>query len=406
MNKIVFFLETKIPIGDNQFIFLDLAAYLAENTDIEIYYINNYFKEDANRNLSNKLHFCTPEEFDFEAAGDAVYFTPVNYLMHLIVRIRNCPYAKVCLYQYSNQALEWLSRNMDYVCSQKAIDDFINEYDARAYFNLSCVGRQVSFKNNNEIVFLPNVLGEKCSYSFEFRGLIDRDRINIGLLGPLNSETVYTLYNLFANFQISQNNKKTDIHIIGKSKIFLNDVFKKSSSNRTRIIFTGELNKENRKNYINKNVDMVLANSSYAIEAATCAVPVILPVSQNKPYVGNNYVYLFDAKGYKYNLDYSSLIALGSISHPLSEILDDIYIYDKKEKLARDCYKYCAENNALEVVSSKFLDFIESSKLYLKDCLCENWLAECLKRYDNFVLNHNISGYAAFLDAKEAIKRI
>lgn len=34
MNKIVFFLETKIPIGDNQFIFLDLAAYLAENTDI------------------------------------------------------------------------------------------------------------------------------------------------------------------------------------------------------------------------------------------------------------------------------------------------------------------------------------------------------------------------------------
>jgi len=111
-------------------------------------------------------------------------------------------------------------------------------------------------------VFLPNVLGEKCSYSFEFRGLIDRDRINIGLLGPLNSETVYTLYNLFANFQISQNNKKTDIHIIGKSKIFLNDVFKKSSSNRTRIIFTGELNKENRKNYINKKVDLAFFKRS------------------------------------------------------------------------------------------------------------------------------------------------
>jgi len=112
MKKYVFYLETAAPVLGSQTLLLDLAAYLADNTDNDVYYVNNYFNQDLMRITSERLHFETAQSFDFSVSDDAVFFTPVNYLMHLLVRIKDYPNAKVCLYQYDPQAVNWLCNHV------------------------------------------------------------------------------------------------------------------------------------------------------------------------------------------------------------------------------------------------------------------------------------------------------
>ena len=405
MRKIVFFLETNKPLNEDQLIFLNLAKYLADNSDRKVFYVNNFFKDDSVRISSSGLRYSTPDTFDYSLSNDAVFFTPVNYLMHLLVRIKDYPYAKICLYQYSSQAVNWLCNNMFNTCSSKTMDEFLNGYISRSYMDYGCVGQYDCNVNISDKFYLPGVLSEKIADDYSAENLIDNGRLNIGYLGALNSEAICSLYNLFSNLALSQNDKKTDIHIIGKAKISLNSGFKKSSTNLTRVIFTGDIDKESRKNYVKKNVDILIASRVNAVEGATYGVPVIVPVCDNKPFTGNNYVYLFDTKGYRYLLDYMGLVASTSKSYKIDKVLSDVYDSGEKTILAEACYKYCLENNTLEAVADKFISLINNCDLNVKDCLCEQYFMNSLKQYDDYMKANGHKNYTEYLQAKKAAQK-
>ncbi|MDE7372548.1 MAG: hypothetical protein K2N18_00635 [Clostridia bacterium] len=379
---------------------MNLASYLADNSDFDVYYVNNYFQQDSKHYFSSKLKNYTPDSFDYSLSSDVVFFTPVNYLMHLLVRIKDYPYARICLYQYSVQAVNWLRHNMSYTCSSEEIEGFLNGYSARAYMNSACLGQNALNAELDDKVYLPIVMSETYQSDYSVESVIDNDRINIGYLGALNSESICLLYNLFSNLSAANNDKKTDIHVIGRAKLSLNSGFKKSSSNLARVIFTGDIDAESRKNYIRKNIDILIASKNNAIEGAACGVPVVVPVCDNKPFVGNNYVYLFDIKGYRYSFDYSGLLESGSRSCKFDKILNDVYIRHEKCELARACYDYCLENNSLKVVAERFINLISNSDLYVKDCLCERGFTNSIKLYEDYAKANDCNGYGQYLKEK------
>ncbi|MDE6302324.1 MAG: hypothetical protein K2M36_01885, partial [Clostridia bacterium] len=401
--KYVFFLETTAPINGSQLIFLDLAVYLADNTDNTVYYINNYFKEDHMRHETQNLKFGTPEDFDFEQVKDAVFFTPVNYLMHLLVRIKDYPEAKICLYQYNVSSVSWLCNNIGKISANKAIEQFLEDSSARMYMNFSCINPADAYQRYENKAFLPIALSEKMD-DFACSDVVDKDVINIGYLGNLNNESTQTLYNLFNNLAKMRNSKKINIHVIGNGGLTLNSSFKNCSEGVTRVIFTSKLEKEDCRKYIHNNVDLILATNLNALEAATYGIPVIVPVSDSKAFIGNNYVYLFDINGYIYTFTNAMLLTLNNTCYKIDKILNDIYSDGLKEEMAKKCYDYCLENNSLEGIASKFAKFSEQSQLYVKDCLCEPNIIQCLEKFEEFAEDNIGSGFADYLSAKTAKK--
>lgn len=403
MSKYVFFLETIAPVNGSQPVFLDLAVYLADNTDNTVYYINNYFKEDHSRHETQNLIFGTPNEFDFEQVKDAVFFTPVNYLMHLLVRVKDYPESKICLYQYSDHSVSWLCNNIGDLSATKAIEQFFEDSSARMYMNYNCVNPADTYQRYENKAFLPLALSEKMD-DFECSDVLNNDIINIGYLGNLSNESTQSLYNLFNNLAKMRNTKRINIHVIGNGGITLNSSFKNCSEGVTRVIFTSKLEKEDCRKYIHNNVDLILANGLNALEAATYGIPVIVPVSDSKSFIGNNYVYLFDINGYVYSFTNASLLTLNNTCYKIDKILNDIYSDGLKQAMAKKCYDYCSENNSLESIASKFITFSEQSQLYVKDCLCEPNISLCLEKFEEYAEANVGNGFADYLSFNAAKK--
>lgn len=406
MNKYVFFLETTAPVNGSQAMLLDLAAYMADYTDNEVYYVNNYFKEDISRHEETQLIFSTPDEFDYAQASNAVYFTPVNYMMHLLVRIKDYPDAKICLYQYHSQAVAWLCNNMGNMKALNAVTQFLEDSESRAYLNYTCISPADALQRYEDKIFFPLSLSESM-VEFESSDLVEKEVINIGYLGNLNAESSQTLYNLFNNLALMRNGKRTNIHIIGNAGISLNSTFKRCSESLTRVIFTSMLEKEDCEKYIRDNVDLILATNLNAVEAASYGVPVIVPVSDTKPFVGNNYVYLFDINGFIYTFNNTSLLSLNNACFKIDRIIKSIYEEGKKKDLAKQCYDYCRGNNSLEAATENLARLAKQSQLYVKDCLCETNIAECLEKYNEFVggAGEEQQGFSNYLAHNAALKQ-
>jgi len=396
MKKYVFYLETAAPVLGSQTLLLELAAYLADNTDNDVYYVNNYFNQDLMRITSERLHFETAQSFDFSVSDDAVFFTPVNYLMHLLVRIKDYPNAKVCLYQYDPQAVNWLCNHVGNNNLKNELTELFDATCARAFLNYNCVTPQDSLHRYENRSFLPLVSTAEASDLISEK-LISEDTINIAYYGNLNAQSYTTIYNIFHNLAVMRTSRNINIHIIGKATISLNAAFKQCSENLTRVIFTDALEREDCENYIRKNVDIVFATNSNAVEAASFGAPVVVPVTDGKPFAGNNYVYLFDINGYVYSFNNSVLLTLDNTCHKLEHIIDDVYSDGKKGALAGKCYEYALQNNSLKGVAQKFAEFEQKCEFYVRDCLCVSDIAECLDKFDAF--NEGDLSFSDYLDS-------
>ena len=85
MKKIVFFLETNSPLTGMQTVLLDMAAYLADHTENDIYYVNNLFKEDIERVGKSSLTMFDLIDTDFSLFEDACFVVYNCYLCNRIV---------------------------------------------------------------------------------------------------------------------------------------------------------------------------------------------------------------------------------------------------------------------------------------------------------------------------------
>lgn len=401
MRKYVFYLETNAPASEDQIFLLDLAAYMADYTDNDIYYINNYFVEELTRHPNTKLIFSKPDEFDFSKSNDAVFFTPVNYMMHLLVRAKDCPNAKICVYGYSFQAVDWLCNNMGNMSIKSEMISFLQEYNSYAFKHFGCVIPKDPLQRYEGITFLPSILNEMPVEPVYLDKAVSNDRINIGFYGTLDSENINMLNNLFSNLALSRIDKKIDIHIIGKASIVFNADFKKSSEELARLIFVGELEQEERMDYMRKNVDFVLASKRFAIEAATFGIPVIVPVTSTKPFNGNNYVYFYDVNGYRYSYNIFELLESNNTCYKIDKVLNDIYCENKKAVYAKKCFEYCLRHNAPQKIYNDFVDFIDNSILYVRDCLRNKNFSECLCQFESFMKKTNLSSFTEYISERK-----
>ena len=382
MSKLVFYIETGSHLVGAQKILIDLAAHIADNSDNEVYYVNNYYSEDMSRHSETRLRFSTLDDFDYSNSNETIFFTPVNYAMHLLTRIKDYPDAKICHYVYDIQATNWLISHIGNWGCSNTIRQLLEESKACAYLNYKCVYPQDKYNNYPEKIFLPLSLSYPINKIQEFDDVVNKDEINIAFYGNLNNVAVNVLQNLFYNMALMRLDTPVNLHIIGTANAIPSLDFKTCTSGLAKIIFTGKLTLDDATDYVRKNVDVILAYGEYAVECSDFGVPVVIPVTSEKKYIGNNYVYLFNANGYVYSWSNESLLSLNNTCYKIDKILTDIYTEGKKAELARQCYNYSLNHVSMEADIKKYMNLIEESSLYVKDYLCIDEIVNTLNDFD------------------------
>lgn len=405
MKKLVFFLQTNWGISEQQSIFWDLAYYISLTREYEVYYVNNMFDADLRKHAIASAIYITPEDID-DSFEDAIFFTPVNFLGNLLSVIKEYPNAKICLLSYSDQTINWLVNNakLNKGNISKLLELFIDK-NACAYKNYSSIFIKNEHLDYSDKIFIPQCVSEPISEVQPISTIVDSSEINFAYIGDIDKTALNILDNLFNNFCVQNLEKKVSVHIIGSinmAEIPLN--FRKASNAPVRLILTGNIKDfEEKKQYVQENVDVVFASGSLALEASLYGVPVVVPISDEKKIIGNHYVYLFDANQYVYRWSFVDFLSLNNESHTLAKIINDIYYENKKEDLAQKCFEYVYNNASIEFASKEYFRLAQKTTLTVADCLSIDSIADLLSEYSEFCDTHEEyeCDYNAFIAYKK-----
>lgn len=386
--KIVFFIQTQHPLTEQQLVFLDIAAYMSDNTEHEIFFVNNYHAIDTERHIDSSIQYIYPNELKDNYFKDAVYFTAVNYLCNLIFLIREHFEAKICLLSYSEDAFKWLATALGRATKEceEGLFKMINESNATVYQDYDCILPKNKFLNYNNEKFLPLSLTKEINKTYKTQPLISKDEINIAIWGE--SGEYYTSFsNLISNFRIQNLEKNINIHFIGPVQEWLPSTeMNSASSGVVRLIYVGDFKDDSQvKKYILEKADIVFASGRKAIIAAEFGVPVIIPTTSKHDVLGNNYVWLFDINQYIYSWDTRKLHKLNNKLNTLQSIIEEIYIKNRKEELAIKCFEYVKKNASIEQSAESLLKLTERTILTVEECLNKECIKACIHNADAFL---------------------
>lgn len=407
MKKIVFFVQTRKPIGGSQILFLDFASYLSSNyPDYKIYYIN--FSNPVVEKLygSSKINFCDIDSCDYSVFDDAIFFTPVNYIFYLMAKIKRVKNAKICLYFYHPQIFDWLNMQISnpspnftpfltLLKEKKAccFMDSSNLIATNRLNNLSFSERYVpvSLHSNNNLC-LPTIQPAQKN-------------INVGWLGRLDYDKIYSLLNLMDNLMETNFNQTIRLHIIGdgnaKSLIRISKYCPK-----IQIVFNSYMYGDSRDKYINDNIDIMIAMGISALDSAYLGIPTLIPIVSGSPLRSNSYTYIFDAKGFSLGWDASDAKTLSFRSHPIERILDDIYVAQKKETFGAACYEYALNNFSLKTGVSLLLSALQDTNLVVQDCLSCKLISSQLNQYMFYKVLRHRKDFESFHLFNARLKRV
>lgn len=232
-----------------------------------------------------------------------------------------------------------------------------------------------NFHKNNVYFKLDLSEPEYMPLPFPAKGMtcppctVKEGEVNVGWLGRLSGDKIFILlYVIDKLCDLKKKNYQKNIrmHVIGEGDQanLLKDYVKTKQS--IQVIFQPTLLHSNLDSYLIKNLDVLFAMGTSALEGAALRLPVILLGFSLKPIVLD---YRFS---WLYQSDGSCLgreIVFNDYSHALTveDILHSVYEKNKKGEIGNACYEYFLNNHGIDHVAPKFLKFLEESALNFGD---------------------------------------
>jgi|BioPla2DNA2_1021312.scaffolds.fasta_scaffold02521_8 hypothetical protein len=418
MKKIVFFIQSPKPYGGAHTLYLDLASYIADNMEgCQAYYINYYYPEVERDYNESKLEICNVETVDYNRFEGATFFVSINYLGYLLSKIKHLKKAKICIYffhpnvffWYSNQFFRWAKKPTD-------ILSLIAKENAYAFMDKSnylAISRKVSeaFNETYVPVTMRNFVQKTLLTN---QKELQKNEINIGWLGRLDMDKVYSITNLADNLLALDSERVINFHIVGDgtAKKIINV---QKYSPQIRFIFTSYMYGEERDLYIRDNFDIGVAMGVSALDIARIGIPTVIPIVSSTRFRNDDFVYLFDVDGHSLGWSLEDKNDIDSKFCYLEEIIDDVYNRGLKFQLGKKCKQFAEKQFGVKSGASYLVKAIQKTTLTVEKCLkCPSitqqmklfkWYSKIRKtddygRYHQFVMAMN-----RLKDAKISVKR-
>lgn len=408
-QKIVFFVQTKKPIGGSQVLFLDLASYLADNfsDEYDVYYINHSNPMVNKLYGSSNIHLLDVEKCDYSQFEGAIFFTPVNYILYLLAKIKNVKTAKLCLYFYHPQIMDWLS--MQIWRGKVNFDPFLNLLQNTNSYCFMDSSNFVALKNVSKVDFqeryVPVAIHDVVETEDTNLQYVDNDKINIGWLGRLDRDKIYSLINLADNLLALESPKQIDFHIVGDGNS--KQLIRVSNySPNIRFIFTSYLYGDERNEYIKNNVDIMVAMGMSATDVAQLSVPTVIPIVSPTAFKDDKYMYIFNIHGYSLGWNREDIKYSGCKLNTIEDILQDIYEYGKKDELGHKCSDFVNDMFSIKNCADNMLNIANMSQLTVETCMRCKLIKRQLSFYSLYCLFRKKSDFARFHEFNARIKRI
>lgn len=377
-KNFAFYLPSKF-IGGYEYLFIRLAKYLSER-GVNVYYIDyeGTLSEQELKNTKVKMVKYTDGMKYLEMDNVPLnIITPISLSNQLI----NVPAAESKFYFFVGHPKSFLWTQIRIGLTQlqtKNYFKFLDSYNALCYMDAACyqgISEYVGKDLNRQIVPIFAMKNRK----FASELVVDDKRINLGWLGRLDSDKIYSLINVLDNVCKYETDKKINFHIIGDGDA--KDLIEVEKYNKKiNLIFTSTLINDELKDYMAHNIDLLFAMGTSLLEAASLKIPSVLTLASDNKFNDDKFLLLSDLTDYNlgfYRDDINKNISKYKYKN-MKTLLDLIYLDNQKGLLARDCYKYFIDNHSVENTVKMLLRFILNGHLYVKDVKIDNFRTNIL----------------------------
>ncbi|MCO6552815.1 MAG: hypothetical protein J6563_07580 [Gilliamella sp.] len=362
-KKVVFYFPWK-EISGGPYYLTRLADKLAEDSIFEVYY-TDYKNGLSDQLLTNPLvKKIEVSEADFGIHMDTepcILITPIYWACWLP---KMHPDSKVLFFNWHNSCIPvlqsvWavtnkeLSKFLHLVKSTNSV--FFADYSHRMAQNTD----GIIFEEN----YVPIVMQQKKIRANP--NFVKNGEINIAVLGRLCLDKIYAIIDLLDNLKKIKTTAKKNVYIIGsgdqKDKI-LNDSYPSMN-----IYFTGTITGEELDLFLSKKVDVLFAMGTSVLEGAAIKLPSVIIPHNVVPFSCDKYVYLQNTKKYCLGWYDTQIDDLDLNTIPLKQIINDIYLNNKKKELGEGAYHYFIKNHVIEHAINNLKHFIEKTSFRYRD---------------------------------------
>lgn len=372
-NRTIYFLGDGYGVRGGANYLLCLIDYLLEKTKINIGLID--FKDGymAEKLTGRNIELIDYESKEWHIAKDSIIFCPAERTV-LLKNIKDSEYLstiKIATIMWETK-IGWgilYPKNI-----LKAFAKLLAKKNALCFMDLGCkyaVEKQLhqTFENS----FLPLYFFNQYTNLVANETLINKTEVNVAWLGRLSDTKCFSLLNLIKQLNKYDTTLKKRIHIIGDGlyKEQLEKDISKIKDLDVEVIFTGVLLGEELDEYLSNKADVLCAMGTAMLNGASLKLPVIgVCETSNSDLDLDKFLWLFDELDLQLGLpdNKKALKVLSPKATSLKELLDCIYVDNKKKEIGEKCYQYYTDNHVnIDKIIQKFFDIINCSSLTYKD---------------------------------------
>lgn len=371
--KLVFYFPWP-EVSGGPFFLTRIANAVADTGEYDVYYVD-YQGGLANVLLKNKdikILLYNNEGKKYEIFKDEpVILVMVIYWAHMVPIMH--PDSKIVFLNWHNCCIPVLKG--DWHCTNGFMKKFLELVrDTSSVF--FCDKAHLLAQNTETIKFkeeyVPITIPER---TLEVkRELVSNKARNIAVLGRLVPDKIYAVLDLIDNIIATRDTVKTNIYVIGEGNCAYM-LFDRKLPSHIRLIKCKTMPIEKIITLFCKKVDIVFAMGTSVLDGATVKLPSVIIPNDVKPFSCNKYSYLYETVGYSLGWGPDQIDDLEIVTHTAEEILEDIYVHNKKREIGEKCYEYYVKNHLSNL--EHFREAIAASSLTRRD-------------YDNFV-RHNFN---------------
>lgn len=368
-NSICFWLPA-YDVGGGTYYLCQLAMYLKEHTDLNIYYMDYFGGYPSQLLQDSEVTVLEYREEDAQFPLEEKCVIVVNSTRSIQLKKMN-PENKLLVWHYETARCAWhavfllneTQRFLELCLKENAM--VFHDWSGKDAIEQDC---GCEFPP----AYLPLFLPPKPQTTP--RKLINNHEIHLVWLGRFNKEKIYSLFNIIDNYAAYQTTRRKVMHIIGNGR-WRADVERYIGKFKDKIDFemAGTIRKDKLDSYLLKNADIVFAMGLSSFEGAALHIPSAIVRLDTQEIRGDEFWWVFDTKEYcagilpsqqgRFKIQYSHF----------RDMLDDICEYGMKEELGEKCYQYFNEN--LSSYDDVVIGFLNSSA---KSSLTMDKLEKCI----------------------------
>lgn len=371
-KKIVFYFRKGINAKGDFTMYYRIASYIAENYDYAVYCINNSVPELQYKYQDSKIIFGTINKNNLSDFADATFITAYNQLFFLLEEISELKNAKILLLFLHPQMVKWMEyQTFGRLFKTKDTLEFLKKNNAYAFMDeANKLAAERAYGGRLPDRFLP-VVADKSTL-IKKRPIIDasvgRD-INVVWLGRLDYDKVYSLINFVTNLCDYAGEAKINVHLIGDGNgVNLLASEAEKTAPIVRYIYNSYLYGEERDEYLIKHADFVVAMGISALDSALLGLPTIMPIVSPSRFRDDKYMYIFDTTNFCLGFSVEDLKNPKFEKHSAKDIIEDIYVKEKKAELGKKCYEFVRKEFSVESNIEGILSIINNTGLTVADC--------------------------------------